>query len=294
MSTKTATAPRISNRKRDKRQGTDTLYRKLLAAGFSDEDIRASHTDNIRTRAYGVVVMDQPDGSDPIIGVGYGGDYRCEEERGQGLISERLAAEKSVQTHVVNPIKKITAFALEAEVERYLWRPFEEALDSVVKDAMSRRRSGQENVGEFHGGHILVLLVENADKLTHTVLSHLFGDAAAAGALRYGRIVSNPFSRAAVFYDERDISASEMDAIRAQEKFIEDAMRDVKPVRDRLLGHGDPVYRSWHIYFVGNPRAGTDRGTVYWLNGSFKDDTYQDFGWYTKAELEDIAARLGV
>lgn len=285
-------APRISNRARNKRQGTETLYRKLIAEGFTDEHIRAAHTDDIRNRSYGLVIMDQPGEADPIIGVGYGGDYRSEEESGQGAISTSLATEKSAQTCISYPIKKVTAFSI-ASNRREQWRDFHEEMNEVVKAAMSRRRRGQERTGEFHYGNVLVMLVENDDKLTLAVLNHLFGDAASNGSLRYGS-TRNPFSRAAVFYDERDISAAEMDEIRAVEKFHDDAMKDVSDVRDRLMACGRRRgLRNGSVYFVGNPRNNDERGVVYWLNGSFTDDKYQNYGWYSKSELEDIAERMG-
>lgn len=283
---------RIDDDARRERQRTGkTLYATLLQQGFTDEQIRERTHAVPSLRKFTVTVFADEHGADPVVGVAYGGDHRYEEEHGQQKIHDLLNAGKGQGlTHIVGgKLCRAYAFDVDGSVN-YLAESFDERLNNgPYRDAKRRRKNGGTRVGEFHNGKVLVLLPDVDDVLSHAVLTYLFTDAADNGALRYDG-TSNPFSKAAMFYDERDLSVEVMSTIRAEEEFTAAALRDVAAVKERLS-------KGKHLYFLGNPRVGKDSNTVFWLNSSF--DHYHgadttSYGWLTLAELESLADKIGV
>ncbi|TXH09303.1 MAG: hypothetical protein E6R04_08570 [Spirochaetes bacterium] len=281
---------RITDRKRSARQRDGgTLYAKLLSQGFTAEQLQERVSAVPPNRQFTVTVLESTDGSDPVVGVAYGGDYRYEEERGQEKISELLTNGGTGDLTHIRGGEVYRAYAFDTDGNNeYRSGSFDERFADAYRCAKRRRNNGGKSVGEFHDGKVLVILPDADDTLAHAVLTHLFTDTSADGALRYGG-TSNPFSRASVFYDERDLSVETMDAIRADEKFTADAMKSVAKVNARLS-------KGKYLYFLGNPRFDSKKdAAVFWLNSSF-DHHYgaSSFGWFTLEELESLADKIGV
>jgi hypothetical protein len=77
---------------RDARQGSETIYQRLLLKGFTADEITselAKAQDYDQRRIY-LTGFEDDFGSDPVIGIAYTGDYRSEEEYGMSAISKNL------------------------------------------------------------------------------------------------------------------------------------------------------------------------------------------------------------
>lgn len=83
-------------KRRDERQNGGTIEHQLIAEGvLSPEELEQRFAREINTRQAGITYMKGNEGDARIIGIGYGGDYKAEEEYGMAAISDRLRRGKA-------------------------------------------------------------------------------------------------------------------------------------------------------------------------------------------------------
>jgi len=115
------------------RQNAGTVYRQLLAQGFTPEGIEAEATDSAELRRIALISARQ-DGTDvPLIGVAYGGDFRAEEEYGLPQIRKALRDGDGARR----------VFTGEVEGRFYLGVHADAGLTSWHQDELIARRAGE-------------------------------------------------------------------------------------------------------------------------------------------------------
>ena len=160
-----------------------------------------------------------------------------------------------------------------------------------------------QSVGEFHDGRNLIIMTDNPRMLA--TLDKLV-EAAEHDSLRMGSS-SNPFSRGAMFYDERDFSVATRNTLARAEKWEAQQMKKIEGLRERL--QGDRGSRGWNtnsVYALGRPQAGfdsvirysagkdgrkvTDPADTYYFINMSRQGHKQVSGWYNREELEAFAS----
>lgn len=126
---------------RERRQQNGTLYRQLLARGFTPDDITAAENSRPGTRRIGLALVTQVGASAPLVGIAYGGDYRAEEEWGLPEISKSLAAGESGKRLVTGEVHGRWYLGLHANAGLQEWKQD----DTLARNANeAHRRSARE------------------------------------------------------------------------------------------------------------------------------------------------------
>lgn len=136
-------------------------------------------------------------------------------------------------------------------------------------------------IGEFQTGQALVVVTKDPAEAR---LFEKLKEAADTGNLRLGSS-SNPFSRGAMFYDDRDVSRASREKIIRGEEARKAAKVYVAPLKSKLQEKGG-------LYAVSPRVDGTlkdVRDAKYILNFYPKDRRDDVWGIYNKQELELIA-----
>lgn len=112
----------------------NTIYQRLLALGHTREDIDAAVAEGHRKHGNRKIYLTSAtqDGSDdPLVGVTYTGDYRAEEERGLGLICDRLADPDRDQSTIASIVEHNDHLYFVIEAESYHWRALDDMIDRI-------------------------------------------------------------------------------------------------------------------------------------------------------------------
>jgi hypothetical protein len=122
---------------RARRQEHGTLYRQLLAQGFTAEDIAAAENSRPGLRRIGLALVTQDGATDPLVGVAYGGDFRAEEEHGLPQINRGLAAGEHKKRILTGEVDGRWYLGLHADQGLHRWQP-EETLARQATEAHER------------------------------------------------------------------------------------------------------------------------------------------------------------
>lgn len=121
------------------RQTAGTVYRQLLAQGFTPASIEAEAEDFVDTRRIAIVMVAQDGSDDPVIGVQYGGDFRAEEEWGIPEISKALRDGDWKRRLFTGNVEGHFYLGLHADQGVNHWRG-QEHIDTRTAEALRRAR----------------------------------------------------------------------------------------------------------------------------------------------------------
>lgn len=129
---------------RDKRQFKDTVNAKLLSM-FNEEKIEETLKIDSGLRESGLSYLYSEDGSDKVIGISYGGDFRSEEERGLFTIGEKLkSGEIGKNEVVVSEENGITTFSIIGLGRSSDFEPRRQENLKIAKDRLNNYTSSDE------------------------------------------------------------------------------------------------------------------------------------------------------
>lgn len=290
-----------------------------LRKQFSEDEILSATASGADLRSIALVSIAQEGTGEPLLGVQYGGDFRAEEEWGMRFISEALSdgsatsqagifegqyylafqgarganrLDSRVLTEALHRRQKPPYYAGRLRDERMTVPELRAALkDAGVEQKLPRTKRELHrlyvrivrnvpdgvDVGEFHYGDWLVMMAHDPVlQVALQSLSERFETLSAGGG-------TTPFGRSLTFFDERDLTAETVEALRRHERFATEAMPQVSDVRERLKANGS-------LYFLGHPRLGDSSEVTYWLNYAPRGHK-QVYGWLTLSQLEEIAGK---
>lgn len=315
--------------RREHRENGRTVYARLLARGYTREQIEKAieDADGYMRRIY-LTGHEQPGSDEIVIGVQYTGDFRAEEEWGLAAIAKMLNNPNVDQTDVTGVftyedrpyfviagertyggIDAIAQNIIEAHERALTPRLYDDyfaderksvaelraELKGIVTplprkraDLLSAYRThlrgipARQSVGEFHHGDWLVMAPEG-DLLTDALA--LIFEATEANSLRFGGS-KNPFSRAAMFYDERDLTPETINVIREAQHYHDTQMEAIADVKAQLKAKGS-------LYAIRPERSSRNSDTV---RDCFLINYYPRYskavkpnegvwGWFTREEL---------
>lgn len=159
---------------------------------------------------------------------------------------------------------------------------------AAYKELKFPRTGHKPTVGEFHTGEALTIITDNP--LMKSVMQKTL-ESAQNKTLRVGAS-SNPFSRGAMFYDERDISRGHKTYQKAAEKATADSHARISSVQGKMESKGQVVN------LASNAKPDTKPGEekyflVYKPDGVAKEALHSAdgriVGWFNKQELSQIS-----
>lgn len=175
-------------------------------------------------------------------------------------------------------------------------KPLPKTKDDLVKAAAELKYPAPKDQvktpqGEFHNGKSLSIVSDNPTMMAmmkKTVESH------DNGTLRMGSS-ANPFSRATMFYDERDISGRQVESNIRQEEANDAAINHVSSETKKMEQNGELLAISPQLDVDGDVRE-----SQYYINylpkGNFDQQAHgidrssnNIYGWYSKEDMEKIA-----
>lgn len=142
-----------------------------------------------------------------------------------------------------------------------------------------------ENIGEFHDGGALVIMV--GDAILREALDYLIENSVQHNTVEMGAS-NNPFSRGVLLYDKRDLLDKTHERIAAEQAYYDYHMSRADDAIKALRATGflHAISPSHLKSVVHRPELG--EGDYYFINYISRDHK-QVFGWFTLDELYGVA-----
>lgn len=132
-------------KKRDERQGSNTIIQQLYRDGITEEDLQRVMDLKLNNRESGIgTLSSKDDDSDPVVGVTYTGDYRAEEEWGLKHIKENLEKGTLAKDNVVFMEKNGRGYLAIKGDQPYLFKETGPAALKKADERFTRYSSGDD------------------------------------------------------------------------------------------------------------------------------------------------------